>query len=120
MVGNNGAKILNVRANRICRSCRTRHETGKLATLCCVTGGDPHRWVETASGRCPDRQNGVAGGIARGDIRLYQFAPPDKKRPVVVLTRDSVMSRSSQELCAACGQSGGLGGHPGGNLALRK
>jgi len=34
----------------------------------------------------------VAGGIARGDIRLYQFAPPDKKRPVVVLTRDSAIA----------------------------
>ena len=33
----------------------------------------------------------MAGGIARGDIRLYQFAPPDKKRPVVVLTRDSAI-----------------------------
>jgi mRNA interferase MazF len=33
----------------------------------------------------------VAGGIARGDVRLYQFAPPDKKRPVVVLTRDSAI-----------------------------
>jgi mRNA interferase MazF len=33
----------------------------------------------------------VAGGIARGDVRLYQFAPPDKKRPVVVLTRDSAL-----------------------------
>ena len=31
----------------------------------------------------------MAGRIARGDIRLYQFAAPDKKRPVVVLTRDS-------------------------------
>ena len=31
----------------------------------------------------------MASRIARGDIRLYQFAPPDKKRPVVVLTRDS-------------------------------
>lgn len=31
----------------------------------------------------------MAGGIARGDVRLYQFAPPDKKRPVLVLTRDS-------------------------------
>jgi mRNA interferase MazF len=31
----------------------------------------------------------VAGRIARGDVRLYQFALPDKKRPVVVLTRDS-------------------------------
>src|SRR5580693_3891638 len=34
---------------------------------------------------------GVAGRIARGDIRLYTFAPPDKKRPVVVLTRDSAV-----------------------------
>jgi mRNA interferase MazF len=31
----------------------------------------------------------VAGGIARGDVRIYQFAPPGKRRPVVVLTRDS-------------------------------
>jgi len=34
----------------------------------------------------------VAGGIARGDVRLYQFALPDKKRPVVVLTRDSAIA----------------------------
>jgi mRNA interferase MazF len=33
----------------------------------------------------------VAGGLARGDIRLYQFALPDKRRPVVVLTRDSAI-----------------------------
>jgi mRNA interferase MazF len=31
----------------------------------------------------------VAGEIARGDVRLYRFAPPDKSRPVVVLTRAS-------------------------------
>jgi mRNA interferase MazF len=31
------------------------------------------------------------GGIARGDIRLYRFAPPDKVRPVVVLTRNSAL-----------------------------
>jgi len=30
----------------------------------------------------------MAGRIARGDVCLYNFAPPDKKRPVVVLTRD--------------------------------
>jgi mRNA interferase MazF len=30
----------------------------------------------------------MAGRIARGDVRLYQFAKPDKKRPVVVLTRN--------------------------------
>lgn len=29
----------------------------------------------------------MATQIARGDVRLFQFAPPDKKRPVVVLTR---------------------------------
>jgi mRNA interferase MazF len=34
----------------------------------------------------------LAFGIARGDVRLYQFAPPDKKRPVVVLTRDSAIA----------------------------
>lgn len=34
----------------------------------------------------------MAGRISRGDIRLYQFAPPDKKRPVVVLTRDSAIA----------------------------
>jgi mRNA interferase MazF len=33
----------------------------------------------------------MAGGIARGDIRLYLFAPPDKRRPVVVLTRDTAI-----------------------------
>jgi len=33
----------------------------------------------------------LAGRVARGDIRLYQFAPPDKKRPVVVLTRGSAI-----------------------------
>ena len=34
----------------------------------------------------------MAGRIARGDVRLYNFAPPDKKRPVVVLTRDSAIA----------------------------
>jgi mRNA interferase MazF len=34
----------------------------------------------------------VAGTVARGDVRLYHFAPPDKKRPVVVLTRDSAIA----------------------------
>jgi mRNA interferase MazF len=34
----------------------------------------------------------VAGRIARGDIRLYEFAAPDKKRPVLVLTRDSALA----------------------------
>lgn len=29
----------------------------------------------------------MAGAIARGDIHLYRFAPPDKQRPVVVLTQ---------------------------------
>lgn len=33
----------------------------------------------------------MARGIARGDVCLYQFARPDKRRPVVVLTRDSAI-----------------------------
>jgi mRNA interferase MazF len=31
----------------------------------------------------------VAGRVARGDVRLYEFASPDKRRAVVVLTRES-------------------------------
>src|SRR5215467_13871134 len=38
------------------------------------------------------RGSGVAGRIARGDVRLYEFAAPDKKRPVVVLTRNSAVN----------------------------
>ena len=34
----------------------------------------------------------MAARIARGDVRLYSFAPPDKNRPVVVLTRDSALA----------------------------
>jgi len=34
----------------------------------------------------------MANIVARGDVRLYQFAPPDKNRPVVVLTRDSAIA----------------------------
>ena len=33
----------------------------------------------------------MAGRIARGEVRLYEFAAPDKKRPVLVLTRDSAL-----------------------------
>ena len=34
----------------------------------------------------------MASRIARGDIRLYAFGEPDKRRPVVVLTRDSAIA----------------------------
>ena len=33
----------------------------------------------------------MASGIARGDVRLYQFAEPDKKRPVLDHTRNSAI-----------------------------
>ena len=33
----------------------------------------------------------MATRIERGDVRLFQFAPPDKKRPVLVITRDSAV-----------------------------
>ena len=29
--------------------------------------------------------------MKRGEVRWYQFSPPDKKRPVVILTRDSAL-----------------------------
>jgi len=34
----------------------------------------------------------MAAKIARGDVRMYTFAPPDKSRPVVVLTRNSAIA----------------------------
>ena len=33
----------------------------------------------------------MASRIVRGDVRWYQFALPDNKRPVVVLTRSSAI-----------------------------
>ncbi|MBI3696662.1 MAG: type II toxin-antitoxin system PemK/MazF family toxin [Acidobacteria bacterium] len=33
----------------------------------------------------------MAAGLARGEVRLYRFAHPDKQRRVVVLTRDSAV-----------------------------
>ncbi len=33
----------------------------------------------------------MARGIARGEIRLYRFNPPDKSRPVLILTRSSAV-----------------------------
>ena len=30
--------------------------------------------------------------MKRGEIRWYKFAQPDKKRPVLVLTRDSILT----------------------------
>jgi len=33
----------------------------------------------------------VARRVARGEVWLYEFKAPDKRRPVVVLTRDSVI-----------------------------
>jgi mRNA interferase MazF len=35
----------------------------------------------------------IAGArIARGEVRLCQFAPPDKKQPALVLTRNSAIA----------------------------
>ncbi len=33
----------------------------------------------------------MARGIARADIWMYRFAPPDKRRPVLILSRPSVL-----------------------------
>ena len=33
----------------------------------------------------------MAQRLERGEIRLYRFAPPDKERPVVILTRASAV-----------------------------
>lgn len=33
----------------------------------------------------------MAAALNRGDVRLCRFPPPDKQRPVLVLTRDSAI-----------------------------
>lgn len=33
----------------------------------------------------------MARRVRRGDVWLFEFQPPDKRRPVVVITRDSVI-----------------------------
>ncbi len=37
----------------------------------------------------------MAGRLNRGDVHLYRFAPPDKQRPVLILTRDSAIGHLS-------------------------
>jgi mRNA interferase MazF len=37
----------------------------------------------------------VAGRLNRGDVHFYRFAPPDKQRPVLILTRDSAVGHLS-------------------------
>ncbi len=37
----------------------------------------------------------MAGGLNRGDVHLCRFAPPDKQRPVLILTRNSALSHLS-------------------------
>ncbi len=34
---------------------------------------------------------GLAGRLNRGDVHLVRFAPPDKQRPVLILTRQSAV-----------------------------
>lgn len=37
----------------------------------------------------------LAGRLSRGDVHLCQFAPPDKQRPVLILTRGSAIGHLS-------------------------
>ena len=34
--------------------------------------------------------------MKRGEVRWYEFKPPDKKRPVLVLTRDSAIAHLNE------------------------
>ncbi len=38
--------------------------------------------------------------MRRGEIRWYTFAPPDKRRPVLLLTRDAVMDTLNEIIAA--------------------
>jgi mRNA interferase MazF len=37
----------------------------------------------------------LAGRLNRGEVHLCRFAPPDKQRPVLILTRDSAIGHLS-------------------------
>ena len=37
----------------------------------------------------------MAGRLNRGEVHLCRFAPPDKQRPVLILTRDSAIGHLS-------------------------
>ncbi|MBI1897818.1 MAG: type II toxin-antitoxin system PemK/MazF family toxin [Acidobacteria bacterium] len=37
----------------------------------------------------------MAGRLNRGDVHLCRFAPPDKRQPVLILTRDSALGHLS-------------------------
>jgi mRNA interferase MazF len=43
----------------------------------------------------------MAARVARGDVRLYEFEAPDKTRPVVVLTRNSIIPALASVTIAA-------------------
>jgi mRNA-degrading endonuclease toxin of MazEF toxin-antitoxin module len=43
----------------------------------------------------------MAGRLNRGDVHLWNFAPPDKQRPVLILTRDSAVGHLSSVTVAA-------------------
>jgi mRNA-degrading endonuclease toxin of MazEF toxin-antitoxin module len=38
--------------------------------------------------------------LSRGEIRWYTFRPPDKRRPVLILTRNEVMDRLNEIIVA--------------------
>jgi mRNA interferase MazF len=42
----------------------------------------------------------LAGRVERGEIRLLRFPPPDKERPVLVLTRSSALAYLSRATVA--------------------
>jgi mRNA interferase MazF len=44
---------------------------------------------------------GLGGnGLRRGEIRWYTFRLPDKRRPVLILTRDEVIDRLNEIIVA--------------------
>jgi len=54
------------------------------------TGGVTRLGRKKAKRRGFGRERGdMAGRLSRGEVRLYRFAPPDRPRPVLILTRES-------------------------------
>ena len=43
--------------------------------------------------------------VKRGELRWYTFRPPDKRRPVLILTRDAVLERLSEVIVVPATQT---------------
>ena len=57
--------------------------------------------------------------MRRGEVRWYRFATPDKKRPVLILTRSSALEPWLCYYCGECSEQCPRGAEPGETMMSR-